>query len=558
MSRTIVILGGVLSGPTAAARARETDEHARIVLITRDARVSYAAAGVTYHLSGEVKSIEDLDHERSDFFESIYRIEVRTETEALAIDPARRVLHVRARAGKTDGREETITYDALVFALGARGRVFEPALRGPNVNGLRTLEDAGPLMRCISSGKKRVAVIGAGLHGVAAVDGLVRGGAQVTLVERDASILPSFGTQTTKMAADALEAGGVRVLTSTVVSGANAAEDGRITSLRLSNGEELEVDFVVMTAGIEPRTELLARAGAHLAPDGSVYVTERGETSVKGIYACGICVSVPHVISGAHVWSAQGAVADKTAQVAGANAAGGDVRLAPMSGSMIRRVLDVTIGRTGLSERQARAQVGASFEMTTIHAPSHDAYFPGSSPVLVQLFWDRGSGKLLGAEVAGRAGVDKRIDIAATAITGNLTVEQLASIDLAYAPPYGSQRDPINVAATAAAAERRGLARFITPEDLHARREHVRVLDVRTAAERRAAGSIPASESIPLEELRAKAKELDRDRSWVLYCDTGRRGYLGARVLEQLGFPDAATLEGGFTSWKLSGLPVTS
>lgn len=547
-NRRILVLGGVLAGPTAAARAREIDEHAQITMITREARVAYAATGITYHLSGEVGSLDALDQERAEFFESVYRIGVWTGTEATSLDPVRRTLEIRR-----DGATQRVHYDALIYALGARSRPQATSIQGSNVNALRTLEDAQTMMAELRAGHRRVAIVGAGLHGIAAVDGLVRAGAEVTLIERDSAILPQFGTQTTRMAHEAI-ARQAQVLTGVHVV-ATRLHEGRVIALMLSSGQEIPTDFVLVTAGIAPRTELLAAAGAHLAPDGTVYVTDRAETSLPHVYACGICVSVPQALTGAHVWSAQGSVADKMAQVAGANAAGGSARLLPIAGSMIRRVLDVVVARTGLTEKQARAVVGANFQMTTVHAPSHDAFFPGSELVLVQLFWDRSTGRVLGAEIAGRSGVDKRIDIVATAVEGALTIEQLAAIDFAYAPPYGSQRDPVNVAATAAAAERAGLARFVTPEELARADGEVVRIDVR-AEQAHHTGRIPGALSIPLESLRTRIHELDRQRSLVIYCDTGRRGYLATRVLSQHGFADVANLEGGFRSWELSGLPI--
>ncbi len=546
--RRILVLGGVLAGPTAAARAREIDEHAHISLLTREDRVAYASTGITYHLSGEVGSLEALDRERAEFFESVYRIEVWTQTEAIELDAVRKTLEVRR-----NGERQRISYDALIYALGARSKPQATRIAGKNVNALRTLDDVQAVVTALRDGHTRVAVIGAGLHGVAAVDGLVRAGAQVTLIERDTAILPQFGVQTTQLAHNALAARAT-VLTGAAVVGARTRDD-RVTALVLSSGAEVETDFVLLTAGIVPRTEMLGRAGAHLSPEGTVYVTDRAETSLPHVYACGMCVSVPQALTGAHVFSAQGAVADKVAQVAGANAAGGSARLLPIAGSMIRRVLDVVVARTGLTEKQARATVGANFQMTTVHAPSHDAYFPGSALTLVQLFWDRSNGRVLGAEVAGSSGVDKRIDIVATAIESGMTLEQLAAIDFAYAPPYGSQRDPINVVASAAAAERSGLARFVTPEELFRAGAEVQRVDVRTPAAYEES-RIPQARLIPLEALRQRLGELDAERPVVLYCDTGRRGYLATRVLAQRGFADVANLEGGFRSWVLSGFAV--
>ncbi|MFT3841723.1 MAG: FAD-dependent oxidoreductase [Myxococcaceae bacterium] len=544
--RTVVILGGALSGPTAAARARETDEQARIVLISKDARVAYAASGIPFHLSGEVKSVAALDRERAEFFRDVYGIEVMTRTAVKSIDAVRKSIALEA-----EGKASTLGYDALVFALGARMKPMSPKLEGTNVNSLRTLEELEAVQRTLSrvrGRKPRVTVIGGGIHGLAIVDGLVRRGAEVTLLERGAALLPQFGPQVTRLAHEEI-ATRAKVHTGAEIILAHA-EKGKVTRLGLSNGEEIACDFVVVTAGIAPRTELLAAAGAHLAPDGSVYVTERAETSLPDIYACGICVSVPQLIGGAHTWNAQGAVADKVAQVAGANAAGGSAKLSPVAGTVLRRCLSLTLGRTGLSEAQARAFVGANFDSTTIHAPSHDPYFPGSAPVLVQLFWDKSNGRLLGAEVAGKSGVDKRIDVCTAAIAGQLLVETLATLDFGYAPPYGSQRDPINVAATVAAAERAGQFKGITVEELQARLGQVQVVDVREAKES-AKARVPGALAIPLEQLRERKKELSPKGMVVSYCGDGRRGFLAARILSQSGFSDVRNLEGGLRSWQL-------
>jgi NADPH-dependent 2,4-dienoyl-CoA reductase/sulfur reductase-like enzyme/rhodanese-related sulfurtransferase len=551
MPRTIVVLGGALSGPTAAARARETDEHARIVLVTMDDRVSYAAAGIPYHLSGEVESIDALDRERAELFRTVYRIEVLTQTEAIGIDPVQKRVTVSHKRKRSE-----LAYDTLIFALGAGMKPVTPAFEAANVSSLREHQDLEAISRILATKPAaRIAVIGGGVHGISMVDGLVRRGAEVTLIERTPALLPEFGAQVTRFAHETL-ASRARVIIGATITRARIAK-GRITALVLSKGDQVATDYVVVAAGIAPRTELLGRAGAHLAPDGSVYVTNRAETSLADVYACGICVSVPHVVSGAHVWSAQGSVADKTAQVAGANAAGGRARLARATASVLKRVLDTTIGRTGLSESQARAHVGANFDMTTIHAPSHDAYFPGSSSVLVQLFWDKVSGRVLGCEAAGCAGVDKRIDVAACAIAGGLTVEELATIDFGYAPPYGSQRDPLNVAATVAAAERDGLFRGITPEELTPRLPHVRLVDVRPIAEH-ASGHVPGAVSVPLETLRDGLAALPRDASIVVYCGTGRRGYLASRILVQAGYNDVRNLEGGLRSWELMEQPIAA
>ncbi|HEV8321556.1 MAG TPA: FAD-dependent oxidoreductase [Myxococcota bacterium] len=552
--RTIVVLGGALSGPTAAARARETDEHARIVLVERSRRVSYALCGLAYHLSGEVGSLDALDRERADFFEQVYRIEVWTEAEATALDAPRRTVTVQ-RGGKA----EALAYDALVFALGAASRLPDlPGLEGTNVRPLRTIDDLEALASALRAGQRRVTVLGGGPIGVEAADGLVRGGAEVTLVERGPTLLPRFGRQPSAAARRAL-AGRARVHCGATVTGVETT-GGAVTQLRLSTGEVVATDFVVAAIGLIPRTELLAGAGATLAADGTVVVDDRAQTSLPGVFACGVCVSAPQAVTGVPTWSPQGALADKTAQVAGANAAAGDARLAPALGSMLVRVVDTTVGRTGLSAAEADAHLGrASVGVTTVHASSHDPYFPGAAPLLLRLLWDRRNGRILGAEAAGTAGVDKRVDAAAAAVAGGLTVEDLAALDLGYAPPYASARDPLNVAAAVAAAERAGLAAPVMPRVLHercARAEALTLLDVRSAAERGTGPGLAGALAVPLEELRARAGALDATRPVVAFDGTGRRGYLAARLLAQHGLRGASYLAGGLASWTLLGLPT--
>ena len=281
--------------------------------------------------------------------------------------------------------------------------------------------------------------------------------------------------------------------------------------------------------GLVPRTELLQGAGAGTATDGTLIVDERARTTLPNVYACGVCISVPQVITGRPVWWAQGALADKTAQVAGANAAGGSARLSPALGSVLVRVLDSTVGRTGLSQAEAIAQFGSeNVGATLISAPSHERYYPQAASLLVQLYWHRRDGRLLGFEATGAAGVDKRVDAAAGAIAAGLSVEQVATLDLGYAPPYSAARDPLNAAATVASLERAGLGESIEPEELNRRLGEVQVVDVRPAGSN-GIGPIPGSVTIPLEALRQRIATLDSSRPTVTVSQTGWRGWLASR-----------------------------
>lgn len=538
MKRKVVVLGGAVSGPVAAARARETDEHAEIVLLERSRDVSYAACGLAYHASGEVPALDTLNRERAEFFWDVYRVEVRTRTAALEID-------ARARAVRVKGGR--LAYDALVYALGAES-VFPkvPGLEGArNAFRFRTLLDLEAVVARVDAGARRVTVLGGGFIGVEAADGLARRGCAVTLVEQGGRILPTFSAAGSRAAADALRALGVTVLEGASV--VRAARSGRLVrSLRLAAGRDLDTDAVIVAVGLRPRTQLLARAGARLHADGSVEIDDRCATSLPGVFACGVCVSVPHAVSGRPTWTAQAAVADKTAQVAGACAAGGDARMGPALGSAVVRAGDLTLARTGLTPKEAEAYAGAECAVARAHAPSCDPFFPGAADTRIELLYHRRSGRLLGAEVVARAGADKRADTLAAAILGGLSVDQLAAIDLAYAPPYAPARDPVNVAATVAASARADLAQAWSAEDLAARRRRVTVVDVR-GKERAQAGTLPGALEVPLAALRRRLSGL-AGRALVFVCDTGRLSYLAARMAGQRGH-QAAYLSGGLTAW---------
>jgi NADPH-dependent 2,4-dienoyl-CoA reductase/sulfur reductase-like enzyme/rhodanese-related sulfurtransferase len=542
--RRVVVLGGAISGPTAAARARETDEDADVLLLERSAEVSYAACALAYHASGEVADLEALNRERGVFFWDVYRVRVQTGAAVAGIDPKARAVLVKGGS---------VPYDSLVYALGAESVV--PSIRGlqgaRNAFRFRTLPDLRGLLARADRGPRRVAVLGGGFIGVEAADGLARRGCKVTLIERGARILPAFSPAASRAAADALRERGVTVLEGTEV--VRAARGGaEIRTLQVRPGRTLAVEAVVVAVGLRPRTRMLARAGGRLHADGSVLIDNRCATSLPGVFACGVCVSVPHAVNGRPVWLPQAALADKTAQVAGACAAGGDAVIGPAVGSAVVRAGELTLGRTGLTGEEVAAYAGTDWASARVHAPSREPLFPGSADTQLELFYQRRSGRLLGAEVVSRSGADKRVDVLAAAILGGLTVDQLAALDLAYAPPYSPARDPVNVAATVAAAARAGLSDGWSPAEVWARRRRVTVIDVR-GDERLQPGTLASALEVPLHALRDRLAELD-GRPLVFICDTGRLSYLATRIARQRG-RQAAYLSGGLLTWAAEGRP---
>lgn len=557
--RTIVVIGGALAGPTAAARAREFDEAARIVLVERAPHVSYAVGGLAFELSGEMPPLDEGRRDAAALLRDSYRIEVHTGAHVQAIDPVQRLVQLH------DG---ALRYDALIYALGVQSPAPEIVglLPADNVLALRTPRDLAGLQALIAAGARRAVVLGGGYFGIEAADALCRRGLAVTLVEQGAQLLPSFGRELAAAAAQALRDAGVTVRLGASVEraeraeragragrGRRGAEGGeRLRALRLADGTRLASDLVVLATGVRPRGALLARAGAAVTREGAVVVDARCRTSLPRVFACGTCVAVPPALGTTPYWNPQAALADKTAQVAGTNAGGGRARLGRPAGSALVRAGALVLGRAGLTAREAKRQVGSAAASLVVHAPAQEAGYPGASALTVELLYDGQSGKLLGAELAGRQGVDKRLDVVCTALVGGLTVEALAGLDLAYASPYAAARDPLNVAGSVASACRAELAMPWSPELLERRRSTLTVLDVRDAL---GGATLAGAQHLPLTMLRERWAEVPAG-TLVFIDDDGRAAYLAARLARQRGRPTAGFLAGGLRSWSALGYPL--
>ena len=525
--RTIVILGGAQSGPTAAARARELDESARIVLVERANDVSYAVAGLAYHLSGEVPRLEELNREKAEMFRDVYGIEVRTGTAVTGIDAKRRSVALG---------DEVLEYTALIHALGAESIVPDALAGAGNVVCFRTLADLATILGRLDAGARRVAIVGGGFFGVEAADGFLRRKCEVTLIESGPRILSGFSPAVSALATEALGRLGARTLVGAEIAAAQKSGDA-VSALVLASGERMPVDLVIAAAGVRPRTELLAKAGAKLLPDGSVKVDRRMRTSLRGVYACGVSVAVEHAVTREHRLVAQASIADKTAQIAGANAAGARLSMSRVLGTAIVRVGDLTCARTGVGggERQK------GIRTARVHAASHDAWFPASRPISIELHYAAKSGRVVGADLAGETGVDKRIDVLAAAVYAGMTIDDLAELDLAYAPPFSAARDALNVAATVAQSPAK--VRVWTPTELIENKGRVTVVDVRDKPD----GSPPGALGIPLGSLRARLGELE-GKKLCFVDDAGRGAYLAACIAAGRGLGSAGYLSGGLRS----------
>jgi len=556
-NRRIVVLGGTLSGPTAAARAREIDESADITIIQSGARLGFAFAGLAHYLSGEVADLSQLDHEGEAYFRDVYNIKARLNCQAVALDRHAKTLTLRNNSvsNSADQSMQTLAYDRLIFALGARS-IELAELSGPNVSSLRHVEDARRMRAAFAAGERSFAVIGGGSFGLEAVDGLLRMGAEVTLIERNAQLLPRFSGEIERQLHRYLK-DRMKLHCQAEIISVEKDPSGRLRAVQLSDGKRVLADQWVVCAGVQPRTELLKAAGIALQEDGAVPVDAIGRIA-PDIYACGASVAVPDAITGKHRWWAQAAIADKLAQVCGENAAGLESRVQPSTGSFLLRVGGLQIGRVGLDQHEAHAAF-ADHELGTSLIPghSHESYFPGNSELSLELLWHRPSGRLIGAQAIGGNDVDKRIDVLASAIVGKLTVEQLRGLDLGYAGAFNATRDVINHAGYLAEATRNGLGATISVDALAQQLARVgviwHVIDVRDAAEAdldfAGANVHRVAFSGLREHLKLGGLSLSKDSSIVVLSKNGRRAWQALRILHHHEFSQVLCLSGGATAW---------
>lgn len=544
--RTLVIVGGVASGASAATRARRMNEHARIILLEKDEHVSFANCGLPYYLGGEIEERSRLLVATPELFSQRFNIDVRTRHEVTAIDRARRVVQGRDRAS---GGTFEVAYDRLILATGASPVV--PPLAGvdaPNVFVLRNLADTDKLKEYLDArAPRRAVVVGAGFIGLEMVEQLTRRGLSTALVELLPQVLPPLDREMAHLVQEELERHGVALHLGDALESLEL-DGGRVMRVRLRSGASLEADLVVLGLGVRPNTALAEQAGLALGPSRGIQVNAHLQTSDPLIYAAGDAVEYTHGVLGEPVRMPLAGPANRAGRLAGEHAAtDGGPALAPVLGTSIVRVFGVTAATTGLSSKQA-AKLGREATAVFIEARHHAGYYPGAQPMVLKLVYAPDSGRVLGAQVVGGEGVDKRVDVLATLIQLGGTVEDLTELDLAYAPPFGSARDPLHQAGFVASNLRAGTLRAVGPE---AAVDGKQVVDVRTASEW-AQGHLPGAHHIPVDALRGRFHELDPKRPTVVVCRTGLRAYTAARLLQQQGFADVSVLTGGMLIWRHS------
>jgi NADPH-dependent 2,4-dienoyl-CoA reductase/sulfur reductase-like enzyme/rhodanese-related sulfurtransferase len=550
----LVIVGGVAAGASAAAKARRCNEEADIVLYDMGADISYATCGLPYYLSGIISERKTLLVTSPEFFKKRFNVNVRTHHQVLSIDRKAQKVQVK---NLTTGEIAEEGYDRLILAMGATPII--PPIPGamlPFVFTLKTLEDTDRIFTYLTNKKPAAAVvIGGGLIGMEAVENLVRRGIRTSVIELMPQVLPFLDREMADVVQHQLRQKGVDLYLSQKVTVIEERE-GR-GWVRTDKGQELSADLVIMSVGIKPNTQLAQDAGLRCGSSGGIAVDEFMQTSDPNVLAAGDCVESLHLVSGKPVLIPTGSAANKEGRAAGANAMGRRIAVKGFTGTVIVKVFDLAVGKTGLSEKEA-LQEGFSPLVTYVLSDDHAGYYPGAETVQIKTIAERSSGRLLGSQIVGKQGVDKRIDVIATAIYNGMTQEDLLQLDLSYAPPYSSARDPVIVAGAIGQNFYVGDWVPVTPGELYEKMEGGEdfiLLDTRTTPELKKTGIIPGARHIHIDDLRDRIGELDPEKEVVLYCAVGLRSYVGHRLLALKGFKKLRTLTGGIESWTYAKEP---
>jgi NADPH-dependent 2,4-dienoyl-CoA reductase/sulfur reductase-like enzyme/rhodanese-related sulfurtransferase len=542
----LVIVGGVAGGASAAARARRLSEDAQIVLFERGPEVSFANCGLPYYVGGEIKERDKLLVTTPERLRTRFKLDVRTRTVIESIDRSSKT--VRAHDLAT-GRHYDENYDKLILAPGAAP--LRPAIPGidlPGVFTLRNLQDVDRIRERMHEGVKRAIVVGAGFIGLELAEGLVGRGVITTLVELQNQVLPPFDEEMTTPIAEHLAAKGVTLLLGESAEGFEPSPEGLVVCLK--SGRRLSAQLVIVGVGVRPENKLAVEAGLDVGPRGGIRVNEHLQTGDPDIYAVGDAIEVIDFVTGDPAQIPLAGPANRQGRIAADQIFGRPSRYRGTQGTAIVRVFDKTAAMTGASEKTLR-RVRRAYRKVYIHPAHHAGYYPGAEPMTLKLLFDPETGRVLGSQGAGGAGVDKRIDVLAVAIQAGMTVFDLEEMELAYSPQYGSAKDPINMVGFVAAGLLRGDHPQIDVEALldmpTERRPYI--LDVRTPAEF-AQGQIPDAVNIPVDELRDRLGEIPRNQELAVYCQVGQRGYLATRFLLQAGFR-AANVGGGYKTYRL-------
>ena len=538
----VVIVGGVAGGATAAARIRRLDEQAEIVVFERSAYISYANCGLPYYIGGVIEDAGELTLQTPESFFTRFRVQIKVLHEVTAIHPDRKTVSV---TNLQTGERFEESYDKLLLSPGAKPT--QPRFPGADSDRLftlRTVEDTLRIRAYIDEHHPRSAVLaGGGFIGLELAENLRELGMDVTIVQKPMHLMTPFDADMAALIHGEMRRHGVKLALGHTVEGF-AQRDGGMDVL-LQDAAPLHADMVILAIGVTPDTALAKEAGLELGVRGSIVVNDRMETSVPDIYAVGDAVQVRHFVTGQDALIALAGPANKQGRIAADNICGGDSRYTGSQGSSVLKVFDMTAALTGLNETQAAA-AGFDADSVILSPMSHAGYYPGGRVMTMKVVFEKETYRLLGAQIVGFEGVDKRIDVLATAIRAGMKATELKDLELAYAPPYSSAKDPVNMAGFMVDNIARGLLRqwHLADADSLPRDGSVTLLDTRTPGEY-STGHIEGFINIPVDDLRERLHELDRTKPVYVICQSGLRSYIACRILAGHGF-DCYNFSGGY------------
>ena len=539
--KTVIIVGGVAGGASCAARLRRQDEHCRIVMIEQGPFVSFANCGLPYYVGGVIENEDDLLLADPPLFRDRFNVDARINEEVISIDRNSKTVRVRRLVDHSEYSEH---YDYLVLSPGARP--LRPPLPGidlPGIFSLRTVPDSNTVKAWIRDHDvEHAAIIGGGFIGLEMAENLVNRGVHVTIVERDEQVMPPLDKEMTTPIRQTMESRGIKTVLANSVSAFE--KQGEDILVRTSGGSAFPVQMVILSIGLQPRNELAQGCGLALGPRGHIVVDSNLRTSDRSIFAIGDAVEVRHAVSGQKTAVPLAGPANRQGRIVADVIAGRGRFFRGVQGTAVCGLFDLTMAMTGVNEKWLK-ESGVEYDVVYAHPNHHVGYFPGAFPIYMKLLFDKASGRVLGAQAVGEAGVERRIDVISMAIQTQATVFDLEEAELCYAPQYGAAKDPVNMIGMIAANVMRGDL-VITPWSALGENNAV-ILDVRDDDEV-ACKPISQEIHIPVNQLRARLHELPRDRPIQVCCAVGARAYNAVRMLMQHGF-QASLLSGGAETW---------
>lgn len=538
----VVIIGGVAGGATAAARIRRLDEQAEIIVFERSGFISYANCGLPYYIGGTIEDEKDLTLQTPDSFWKRFRVKMIVRHEVISIHPESKSVIVK---NLETGTVFTERYDKLLLSPGAKP--IKPNLDGVDsdkIFTLRTVEDTLKIKNYTNAHQPESAVVvGGGFIGIEVAENLRNLGINVTLVEAAEQLMNPFDGDMASFIHAEMRKNGINLMLNTMVEGFSETDHG--IDVKIKNASAIHTDMVIMAIGVLPETTLAKEAGLELGIKGSIVVNHKMETSVPDIYAVGDAVQIRNFVTDTDTLLSLAGPANKQGRIAADNICGGDSHYTGGQGSSVIKIFDMTAAATGISEKTAKA-LGIAADKVILSPMSHAGYYPGGKVMTLKVLFEKDTYRLLGAQIAGFEGVDKRIDVLATAIRAGMKAYELTELDLAYAPPYSSAKDPVNMAGYIIENIKNGIVKqwYYENDKTLPRDGSVTLLDTRTSLEY-SRGHVEGFVNIPVDELRERIEELDKSKPVYVICQSGLRSYIASRILIGNDF-DAYNFAGGF------------